>query len=240
MEEIRHYFDQPKLTCLLCGREYASLGPHLVNTHDLAIDRYKEMYGLPWSKALACKDLREALGRSLRRTRALGKIPATPPQEYIDKMRQGAALLHRQPVEADIRARQGRMRTLGLGRPKKVVCASERMDEYLLRIGIGRTPMEVGNDEDMPFFQYFYRLCSEDPDYLSRFEAIWDQLPFAVQIRGHRTGPRFKTTVQELRRSGKTWDEISRITGVRRVTVCTAWHRWKKSDQADSPRSKCA
>lgn len=86
----------------------------------------------------------------------------------------------------------------------------------------------------MPCPKYFYLLCSQDPDYQRRYEALWDQLPFAVQIRGYKAGPRFKKTVKALRRSGKTWDEISRITGVNKVTVAHAWRRWTKSEQANS------
>jgi hypothetical protein len=140
-----------------------------------------------------------------------------------------AALRRRPLVDADRKAMRSRLRQTG-GR-KKVVTTPERMDEYLRRIGTGRTISEVGSDDDMPAVQQFYEHCSENPEYLRRFEAIWDRLPFAVQVRGHRTGPRFKKTVIALRRRDKMWPEIGRIMGVREGTVRDAWHRWQKSDQ---------
>lgn len=227
VEEIRHYLDQTKLVCLLCGREFALLSQHLRMTHDMEADRYKEMYGLRWTTALAGVDHREAMGQRLRRTRALGKISPSPSPEHIKKLRRAA--LHRRPkVEADRKAWISRLRPAG-GR-QRVVNAPERMEEYLRRIATGRTPNEVGRDDDTPDFRYFYQHCSENHDYRRRFEAIWDQLPFAVQVRGHRTGPRFRKTVIALRAEGKMWAEIGRIMGVREGTVRDAWHRWKKSD----------
>ena len=222
MEEIRRYLDQPKLTCFLCGREYASLGAHLTRTHEMEADRYREMYGLPWSKSLAGKDWREVMGRSLKRTRARGKITRGPTPEHLRKM-QRAARRRRPMVEAARKALPAYPRN----KRQKVTTAPEIMEEYLRRIGSGRTISEVGGDKDMPSLQSFYKHCSENPGFLRRFEAIWDRLPFAVQIRGHRTGPRFKKTVIALHRKGKTWAEIGRIVGVRASVARKSWQRWK-------------
>lgn len=236
MEEIQQYRDQPKLTCLLCGREYASLGAHLGYTHEMEADRYREMYGLPWTYSLAGRDWREVQGRTLRRTRANGKISHMPSTEHLQVMQRNRQ--NRRPaVEV---ARKAAATYLPDGRRPRVTTAPEMMEEYLRRIGTGRTISEVGRDEDMPSFQSFYNHCSENPDFQRRFEAIWDQLPFSVQLRGHRTGQRYKNTVIALRDEGKTWAEIGRAVGVQRDAATKAWHRWKKSDKADSPRSSCA
>jgi len=225
MDEVRRYLDQPKLTCLLCGRTYALLSKHVNFAHDMDADSYKEMYGLPWSKALAGTEYREALGQRLRRTRALGKIPPAPPPEHIEKLRQPQC--KRPLVEAVRRMREVQLRAMD--RPPKTAAAPERMEEYLRRITTGRTAKEVARDEDMPCFQSFYLHCSDNPDYRRRFEAIWEQLPFAVQVRGLRTGRRFRSTVTAPRRSGKTWPEISEITGVKKSTLAHAWRRWEKA-----------
>lgn len=224
MEEIRQYLDQPKLTCLLCGREYALLSRHLGFTHEMEADQYREMYGLLWTKSLAGKDFREVMGRVLKRTRARGKISHKPTPEHFQKMRR-AARRRRPMVEAARKA----LPTYPRAKRQKIRTAPEIMEEYLRRIGTGRTISEVGSDEDMPSLQHFYKHCSQNPDFLRRFEAIWDQLPFAVQFRGHRTGPRYKKTVIALRAKGKTWAEIGRIVGVRAGAARKAWHRWKKS-----------
>jgi hypothetical protein len=167
------------------------------------------------------------MSQRLRRTQALGKIPYSPPPEYVEKMRR--ALQHRRPpVEAVLKA----LATyLPKERKPKVWTAHERMEEYLRRIATGRTTREVSRDEDMPSLQSFYRHCGENPAFLRRFEVIWDKLPFAVQIRGHRTGPRYRKAVIALRNKRKTWAEIGRIMGVREKTVCSSLHRWQKSDR---------
>jgi len=240
MDEIQQYRDQPKLTCLLCGREYASLRAHLTWTHELEADRYREMYGLPWSYSLAGKDWREVQGRTLKRTRASGRIAHKPTPEHFEVMNRMAQLKRRPVVEVVRKARAiippEKLR-------KKVKTAPEVMEEYLRRIATGRTITEVAKDDDMPAFQSFYKHCSENPEFLRRFEAIWDQLPFSVQFRGHRTGQRYKNTVIALRNEGKTWAEIGRAVGVQRGAATKAWHRWKKSGneaadvfgQSDSP-----
>ena len=227
MEEIRQYHDQPKLTCLLCGREYASLSAHLTCTHELEADRYREIYGLPWTTSLAGKDWREVQGRTMKKTRASGKISRMPTPEHLQVMRRSAQ--NRRPVVEAVR--RARAPTLSEQKRQKVKTALERMEEYLRRIGTGRTITEVGKDEDMPSFQSFYKRCSENPDYLRRFEAIWDQLPVEVQIRGRRMGPRLGKMIGALLDEGKTWEEIGRIMGARAVLISLDWHRCRKSYQ---------
>lgn len=52
LKEIREYFDNPKLQCLICGRLRGNLGNHL-QIHEATIDEYKEAFGFPWSRGLA-------------------------------------------------------------------------------------------------------------------------------------------------------------------------------------------
>lgn len=52
------YFSGDSIVCLLCGKKYRTLGgPHLQKIHSITVDQYKEMYGLPYSRGLACGEL---------------------------------------------------------------------------------------------------------------------------------------------------------------------------------------
>ncbi len=172
----------------------------------MPVDAYREKYGLPWSKALAGVEWRELKGWQLKRTRASGKIGRSPSSEHIKKLHQ-AGRKRRPAIEAAHKA-AGEV-LVRLGPRKKIVTAPERMEEYLRRIATGRTIIEVAADEDMPRFQSFYKHCSENPDFSRRFEAIWDDLPFATQIRGRRFGSRLTTAIDALLEQGKTWPEIA-------------------------------
>lgn len=52
LAQVREYFSCKKLLCLLCGRQRGNLGQHIKKIHDMEVDEYKEMYGLPWSRGL--------------------------------------------------------------------------------------------------------------------------------------------------------------------------------------------
>lgn len=66
LDEVRNYFSGDAIVCLRCGKSYRSLGVHLKMAHSMTDDDYKGMYGLPWSRGLACNE-----SRGLRRESAL-------------------------------------------------------------------------------------------------------------------------------------------------------------------------
>lgn len=51
MEEISKYLEGDKITCLLCGKQYKSLNPHL-KVHNYDVKRYQEKYGIPYKYGL--------------------------------------------------------------------------------------------------------------------------------------------------------------------------------------------
>lgn len=60
-EELDEYLngDEQYLQCLLCGKQYRLLSGHLRQTHDISDNEYKRIYGIPYTRGLACKDLRD-------------------------------------------------------------------------------------------------------------------------------------------------------------------------------------
>lgn len=58
-EAVLEYLDHDKITCLCCGKQFSKLaGPHLQKIHGLTDDQYKEKYHIPYTYALAGKDVR--------------------------------------------------------------------------------------------------------------------------------------------------------------------------------------
>jgi len=224
MEDVDAYLDGDKLTCLLCGREYISLHKHLILSHNLSADDYKEMFGLPWRRGLIARGLREKQRRIMNKQRKEGILPPAPSKTHIRKLRK--SIVNRRPLSEAVRdgRRQHALRTHG--RTEK--WGKKDFEEYLRRIESGRTLTEVGKDADMPCREVMDKQLRENPALKRKFEKIWDNLPFAVQVRGQKTGPRFKKTVLALRKKGHSWPEIGRIMGVKEGTVRNTWFRLHK------------
>jgi predicted transcriptional regulator len=45
-------FREHEIVCLLCGKAYAALGPHLVSKHNVSPDEYREQFGIPYYQPL--------------------------------------------------------------------------------------------------------------------------------------------------------------------------------------------
>lgn len=59
-DEVELYFSTEKIVCLICGKAYRMLAKHL-GLHDLDTDKYRAMYGLPWSRGLCCPETYDVL-----------------------------------------------------------------------------------------------------------------------------------------------------------------------------------
>lgn len=64
VEEVRDYLDQPKLPCLMCGKRFRKLGPHVTRTHRVTVEEYNERFGLPLKTGLVGTSALEKLRRN--------------------------------------------------------------------------------------------------------------------------------------------------------------------------------
>lgn len=222
LEEIKEYLNEDKLTCLLCGRKYSMLTTHLTRGHHIDPDEYKERYRITWTSKLAGRVFREGASHRLNKRRAAGEIRHHPPREQTEYI---IAAKKRPTNEAVRKTARNRMLAMH-GRTEK--WGQKDFEEYLRRIKSGRTLNEVGKDKDMPNPGMFYNYMRDHPEFGKRFEKIWDALPFAVQARGQKMGPRFESRVMELRRKGYEWKQIGRILKVNPGTACGKWVRMRK------------
>ena len=97
LQKIEEYFDQDRLTCLLCGRTYISLHKHLLFTHKVQADDYKETYGIPWVRGLISRTLRKRQAAIMNQQRKEGILPKAPSKEHLKKLTK-VCVKNRRPI----------------------------------------------------------------------------------------------------------------------------------------------
>lgn len=230
VEEIRDYFANEKVTCLLCGKEYDNLGLHITATHKITKDDYKEKYGIPWSYGLAGEKFKTGGSKRFKEMRKAGKIAQSPSKEHMQKLR--LSNRKRRPAVEAFRNDSRRKALEQHGRTEK--WGEKDLEEYLRRIATGRTPVEVGQDKDMPTQGVFYRYVKSNPDFRKRYEKIWNDLPYKVHVRAGKPTEKFENEVVKLRCKNMTLPEIAEKLDVSVHAVRCAWHRLKKQGRLDA------
>jgi|GEM_PF-2038176 len=225
IDEIKAYLDGDKVTCLLCGREYVSLGNHIRFKHEMTIDDYRESFGIPYGYGLAAKPFREQGTRRMQRMRKKGIVPYQPSPETIHKMQKGRQ--HRRALTTATRNASGQQILNYLGRGKTWQKAD--YEEFFRRVKTGRTPMEVGQDKDMPSRNAFMRYMQAHPSMRKQYDAAWEKQPFVIQSRANKIGERYRKTLVKLRCRGLTWEEIGKRMQVPGGTLSSLWHIMKRS-----------
>ena len=224
VEEIKEYFAQDTLICLLCGKEFICLSGHIHASHEISSDDYREQFGIPWTYGLSGHAFRQAASKRFKKMRKDGLLPPAPSKEHIKKLH--ASQDGRRGTVAAFR-NDSRRKVLEIhGREKK--WGAEDLNEYLRRISEGRTPAEVSCDEDMPSTKVFYKFLKENPKFENKYEKIWGKLPYSVHVRAAKLGEKFQKAVIKLRRKGLEWAEIGRELGTSEHAARTTWHKLKK------------
>ncbi len=234
VSELKKYFAQDKLQCLLCGREYGNLGLHITRGHNISHDDYKVRFGIPWTYGLAGQDFKTTNSKRLKKLRKQGKIPQSPSKQHLKRLH-AARSKSRQIVEA-FRNDSRRKILEQHGRTEK--WQPQDYEEFLKRIAKGRTPHEVSQDKDMPGVHAFNKYAKDNSAFMKRYQKIWDDIPYAVQARAGRLNERFYKEVVRLRRLDLSWPEIAEKLDVTKDAARGAWHilkakgKLKKNDQA--------
>lgn len=230
MEEIDAYLDGDKVTCLVCGKSFVTLSPHINVAHQLTAEAYKQRYDIPWRRGLISRPLRERKAKMMKGYKEAGILPHAPSPEHIANLLR-VCVKHRRPITQPARDTSGK-RFLALhGKTER--WSQKDFEEYLRRIKTGRTIKEVGKDPDMPCREVFDTYLRNNPAFAETFEREWNMLPFEVQVRAQRTGERFKHYIVELRLMGMTWPQIANFMNVKENTVRGCWHRLKHSESLD-------
>ena len=59
IDQLNLYLSGDKITCLLCGKEYKSLGHHLQRSHSMSSREYKVRFNIPVCKSLVGDGLKK-------------------------------------------------------------------------------------------------------------------------------------------------------------------------------------
>lgn len=231
MDAVKDYFDRDKLVCLLCGREFVKLGSHVPQAHAITADDYKIRFGIPMKYGLGGKSFRAAARRKSRHLRKIGVIPA-PSSEAIKRMLR--ARWKRRPFSRATREqlRERMARTHGRNAPWQ----RGDYEEFLRRVRSGRTARQVGQDRDMPSKAMFLWYLRRTPDLKREYDELWEDAPFADQVRANKTGERYCRTLVQLRLGGKTWPQVASLMKLRESTVRNMWHKLKRGGRLQEYR----
>lgn len=202
LQEVRQYLDEDKLICLLCGRHYVGLAVHIVRTHKMPLDDYKERFGIPWTYGVAGKNFRAQGSRRMKRNRKEGKLPPRPSQKHIEKI----LTMKKRPAGEAFR---------NTHRERLQIWAVDSYEEYLSRVESGRAPTAVGNDPDMPTLTSFNRYIEQNPAFARKYKKALKTFD--------KEGEQFRQDVLRLRRRGLTFPEIAEEMQVKKSTALSAW-----------------
>lgn len=221
--QIRDYFAQEKLQCLLCGREYGNLGLHITRGHSVSHDDYKAEFGIPWTYGLAGTKFKTTLSRRFKKMIKEGKIKK-PTKAHLKNLH-AATRKKNHPIVEAFRKESRRKLLEQHGRKDKWRVSD--YEEFINRIAQQRTPAEVGSDQDMPSKGAFLRFIKDNPKLQKRFTRVWEDQPYSVHARAGQPTEKFYKEVLKLRRNGATWGEIGNELEVSEHAARSAWHRWK-------------
>ena len=253
-EEVAAYFGDDRITCLMCGKRYKSVGAHL-RVHSMTGGEYRKRFGLPWGRGLTCpstKEIHRALGKKLYHSGG-GFASMTDEERKVQRDRAHHAR-HRpqQPYHRVLTVRRG-CRTPSLLGADCRVFHDEDYDRVLeFMVSGDKTLAEVLADhEEIPGPTAVYHEARTNAAFGRRLAEAWETISFAAQARGGHLGKRFFDECKRLRLAGVTTREIGRRLGVHWMSVerrlvgvvavpeKTHCKRGHKKTRAPSGRLKC-
>lgn len=224
-EEVHQYLDNNKITCLLCGRKFITLPPHLLAFHKITAEDYRFQFGIPFRYGLAGKAFRQASAERMQALISKGVIKAAqpgvlwPPRQ---RRRRLVSLVQNQDLEK-------LMRLHGKDKPFDQAV----YEEFLRRVAAGRTVASVATDKDMPNTKAFFKHMQLNPDLKAAYDHARNALPIDLQVKTRRTTLQYYDKIYELRSQGLTWLQISAAMKVRPSTLRNAWRRMRLSGDLD-------
>lgn len=228
VDHVKKYMSGDSITCLLCGKQYKSLGVHLLKIHGVSPDKYKLKFGIPWTYSLMCEASVE------KKSEQIKKRIAEPEQrekiitlaEYARSRKRGT----KRKIPDCVR--KMRVDRIVQATRVKLFCDDD-FELFLKRLGSGRTPKEVASDDDMPSLSVWRKYRRDNPSYAKRFMEVWDRLPFSVQARAQMLGPRFLRELRLLFNQGLSDHEASHLLGVTAMACNRHTKKWRQDRTND-------
>lgn len=145
--EVEEYLTQESgIVCLLCGREFRSIGRHVHVIHGMTLNAYRDQFGLPYSRGLDCAEVRELRVNEGKRRLEEGIYQVPDPGSYVRRGPTQSVYRRAMNVEAGHKNK---------GRPGHNKTSEEVMHEFVRRVALGRSKRSVSQDPDMPGYSAF-------------------------------------------------------------------------------------
>jgi hypothetical protein len=172
-EEIDRYFAGEKIQCLICGKMYRSFNNHL-RIHDVTVDEYKEMYGLPWGRGLTGKAANRTRSTVVRRRMKEGW---TPPAN-IEALRKTTNKPRFQPFRAEV------SRANVANSPPPEPLPDDLYYKVLDRMmSEDKTMKEVCRDLELPGLTWMRAKRAEDEEKRQLWDDVMEGLSFQAMAR---------------------------------------------------------
>ena len=213
-EEIENYFaDEDKIQCLLCGKWFKKLGPHLQVIHEITQNEYRAEFGLPWSHGLACKNLSNHFSKIMTKRIKNGFDPT--PDDAARKKSKTAIRRKDQPFFTNLKAEQAKK--INNARNKFTHQDFEKVLARMLEKQ--KTLDELGNEKDLPGLTAVYEYSKLNPQFRQELLDTYHALPYCVQARAKMLSKQFNHDAKRLRQQGLLLREIGSELGVSTRTV---------------------
>lgn len=219
--EVAAYFSGDRITCLLCGKTYRSLGVHLKHIHAMDEDAYRERYGLPYRRGLTSNAAHDCYAQSIsedriERLKLLGDENRGKAVEAILNRGVRKTKLTIERAAARIKAINGKSFT------------ADDYELILIEYAAHKPMREILGRDGRPSRSMFNEWCRKNPQYRERYKAIHEALPYKVQAASQRLGQKFKNDVIRRHVDGQNDYEIADSFGVSPMTVNRITARLRK------------
>lgn len=209
--DVDEYFSHDKLECLVCGRSYKALATHIVRTHDISVDEYKDQFNLPYSSGLVGFTTRGKQRERMRRRVAEGD-PSLMPIAKIASLGQQKKNRFRDYTKLEMGKRMTRHNV------DAKTTSQEQMEAYVSYIEQHSTcPWRVtGHERELGIIctSTFRRNQGKFPLLRERLDAT------DKPMNGHtRTRLEIKSQVHLLRIQGVALAGIAKIVGIGKTTA---------------------
>ncbi len=222
LEEVNAYLAQDPLPCLLCGKLCRTLQPHLQHKHQLSVQEYRDIFGIPRSRNLVCPSLSEHLREHAKQLRTRGLLWRDSPCRHPNYRETP------KPTWSLVEATRRNLSATKQHITRSCVWQRHHYEEYLRRIAQGHSIGEVGRQPDMPSQASFCSYVNAHEDFRKAFEETLQNLSFKQQIRCHYPSKELKTALSELVESGCSWKEISWYLEIRASSAHKLWEKIQK------------
>jgi hypothetical protein len=204
----------------------SEIQPHIRRFQSLTeVDAYLDMDPLP---CLLCGESLTSLHKHLESVHNMSV------HEYRD--------LFRIPQERSLISKSLREKKREMIRKQRMAGRIKRLpatvhDEFLRRIGTGRTIADVARDEDMPSAKVFDLYCLTRPSFARKVEEVLDNISPKVQFRGQRSGRTVREIIVFMREiQCKTWPQIAMFLDISEQTTRMTYFELRDTGKLDDYR----